>query len=208
MNERVYKRLIFTAAALFMAALGIGGYRLVSAYFTDAETTGNTITVGTNEIKIVEDFTPPEIHEGENRYKKTVQVENTGDVDCYIRVFSEFDDAEIRDISMISPDGKEFYSAEDYRNHLPEGWTYLSDDIYGPYYYYKIPVKPGEITPPLYQMIRTTFEDADDVKDYEIIVYAESIQLPDKHGSLFTGTDLWKQAWGEYVNHPALKCQA
>lgn len=90
-------------------------------------------------------------------------------------------------------------------------WVYISTDtdpLLGGYFYYTQPVKSSEsegatkdnvITNPLIEKVATYFESANDVKDYEIIVYAESVQTTDKDGVEFTGNDAYKDAWTEFL---------
>ena len=47
--------------------------------------------------------------------------------------------------------------------------------------------------------MKTTFAKAEDVQDYEIIVYAECVQTLDKDGAEFTGGTPWKSAWKEFL---------
>lgn len=58
----------------------------------------------------------------------------------------------------------------------------------------------GKTTDALFKKVKTTFQTAADVQDYEIIVYAESVQTADKDGAEFTGSDPWKQAWTEFLS--------
>lgn len=181
-----------------LLAAGIGGAAGTMAYLTDQERTVNVMKPGINEIQITEEFPDPEIGEGENRYVKTVRVKNTGNTDCYIRVFADFDDEEIRSVSKISPDGDTFYDADDYRNHLPDGWVYADDERLAPYYYCTEAVAPGESTPVLFAQAETVFETGEALP-FDISVYAESVQIPDRHGEPFAGEDAWKQAWLEFL---------
>lgn len=132
-----------------------------------------------------------------------MEVKNTGTVPCYVRVYVAFSDSSVADVSELSPDGSSFFSAESYADHLPEHWTYIEepdDAELGGYYYYTEPVAAGKTTDALFKKVKTTFQTAADVQDYEIIVYAESVQTADKDGAEFTGSDPWKQAWTEFLS--------
>ena len=106
-------------------------------------------------------------------------------------------DQDIKNISEYSSDnGETWYSVEDYADHLPDNW--VRDGLY---YYYTEPLQPGELTNPLITNVKTTFASAEDVKQYEIIVYQESVQTLDKNGEEFTGNDAYNQAWDEFLDN-------
>ena len=193
--------MILAGLASMICLAAIGG---TVALFRAKSALNNQLSVGYNTITITEDFTPPkEMTAGENTYKKNVKVKNTGTVPCYVRVYAAFSDSSVADVSELSPDGSSFFSAGSYAEHLPEHWTYIeeSDDAeLGGYYYYTEPVAAGKTTDALFKKVKTTFQTAEDVQDYEIIVYAESVQTADKDGAEFTGSDPWKQAWTEFLS--------
>ena len=197
MNKEMKRSL---AAVLAVAVIGIGG---TYAYFTYMQSLKNSFTIGTNTITVTEDFEPPkEMEPGENVFKKKVQVENTGTVPCFVRVFMDFSDSSIADISQISPDGTDYYAAAEYADHLPDGWVYVleeEDDSLGGYYYYTEIVEPGKQTEPLLEKVKTHFDTADQIIDYDIIVYSESVQALDKDGAEFEGNDAYRTAWTEFV---------
>jgi len=172
-----------------------------TAYLTDDDTEINILSPGDNKIEIIERFDPPEeLKEGVNTFNKAIKIKNTGDVDCFVRVFVEFTDAKIRDISKVSPDGTNFYSINELKDHLPTGWVYEATGDLGPYYYYTTPIAPNESTPELIKQVKTTFESAIDVKPFDIIVYAESVQTLNNNGERFTGENGWRQAWVEFLD--------
>lgn len=186
------------AAVLLLGATAGGAY----SYFTDAEKTVNSVTIGSNEIEITEDFptpTPPAV--GENEYVKKVSVTNTGEVDCFVRVFAEFEDADVRAVGEYSKDnGATYLSEADFRAALPENWEYRNDAKFGPYYYYKLPIAPGESTSNLFTNLKVTFATEDDVEPFKFTVYAESVQIYDKHGEKIEGADAYSKAWDEYLS--------
>lgn len=193
--------MILTGFAAMICLTAVGG---TAALFRAKSIINNQLSVGYNTITIKEDFTPPkEMNTGENTYKKNVEVKNTGTVPCYVRVYVAFSDSNVAGVSELSPDGSSFFSAESYADHLPEHWTYIEepdDAELGGYYYYTEPVAAGKTTDALFEKVKTTFQTAADVQDYEIIVYAESVQTADKDGAEFTGSDPWKQAWTEFLS--------
>ena len=79
-------------------------------------------------------------------------------------------------------------------------WVYVpdSDSILGGYFYYTKSIIPGESTKALMDTITTWFADENDVRDYELIVYAESVQTADKDGVSFSDVD-YQKAWIEYL---------
>ena len=148
MASKISKKTIAVIAALaFLAGFMI--FRLVSAYFTDSEIAVNTISVGHNEHVPHEEFEPPN---GNNWYKKSIKIVNTGSVPSYVRVYLSFSEDAIRDISIVSPEAKSYddgetepttwYSLsaapgttheidgveyESYFDHLPEHWHYIPE---------------------------------------------------------------------------------
>ncbi len=188
------------AGILLVMALSAGG---TFAYFSYARSLQNRISVGTNTITIHEDYTPPKKMEaGENIYKKDVKIKNTGTIPCFVRVYAAFSDSSVMEKSAFSADGINFVSAASYADHLPDGWVYISDaedaDL-GGYYYYTEPLPAGKGTPSLFKKVKTTFTDANAVLDYEIIIYAESVQILDKEGQEFSGSSLFEDAWKEFL---------
>lgn len=185
------------------AAAALIGIGVSWAYLTSMGLAKNTFTVGTNTVKVAEEYEPPkELEAGENVLKKKVQVENTGTVPCYIRVFAAFSDSKIAGLSKLSPNGLEYFPAEEYADHLPDGWVYLSeeeDKLLGGFYYYTRIVKAGQRTSPLFEKVKTHFASAEQVTDYELLVYSESVQVPDRNGSVFDGEAAYYQAWKEFL---------
>lgn len=173
------------------------------AYFTSWRNLRNTFSVGYNEIKIVEKYDPPqELKEGINSYTKRVQIQNTGSIPCYLRAAVKFSDSDIADISEISPDGKDYYAAEEYAEHLPENWVYIAEDedaLLGGFYYYTERLAPGKQSAPLLEKVQTAFSNAESVCAYEIFVYSESVQVLDQNGEEFTGNEPYLEAWREFL---------
>lgn len=188
------------SAMLCIAVVSAG---TTAAYFLHNRNTGSGLTIGQNSIEINEDFLPgKKMTAGDNVYQDNVSVKNTGNIPCYIRIYAEFSDSTVEARSSLSVNGSDFISAKEYKDHLPDGWTYISsdeDDVLGGYYYWTSPVEPGAKTGELFKEVKTTFETADDVKNYEIILYGESVQIKDKEGAEFTGDDAWRQAWAEFL---------
>lgn len=188
-------------AAGIIAIMAVGG---TAAYFAASSWLQNQASVGENTIALTEDFkTPDEMHKGDNKYKKTVQVTNTGTVPCYVRVYADFSDSKIKEASSISSDGgKIYYPASENKKHpdegwLPEGWRYEQMGQDDGYYYYITPIQPGDKTSPLFTNIDTKFEDEKDVSQYDVIVYAESVQTVKHDG---TQAADYNDAWTSFLD--------
>ena len=195
------KGILIPAAIVLIASAGAGS---TAAYFRHIQTVKNVLSVGESTIEITEDYAPPkEMQQGENIYKKRVAVKNTGTVPCYVRVYVGFSDSAVEDVSQLyNPNG--WFDTASYQDNLPDGWAFVTpaDDTVvgdGGYYYYTKPLQPGKSTEPLFEKVNTTFAKAEDVQDYEIIVYAECVQTLDKDGAEFTGSTPWKSAWKEFL---------
>lgn len=186
----------------FIAVLcfGIGG---TLAYFSYSRMADNVFRVGSNIIQIQENYEPPkELTVGENLFRKRVQVKNTGSVSCFVRVFADFSDYAVKKCSFISPDGFVYYPADEYEHNLPESWVYISDEedeLLGGFYYYTIPLEKGKSTTALFEKIKCSFQTAEEIREFDILVSAESVQIYDKEGAEFTGTDGYQAAWEEYL---------
>ena len=214
MKRRTKYALIAMAAALVLLASVIAVY----AYLSDRGEMENKFTVGNNSIEIDEDFDPPpELKEGDNPFIKRVRVSNTGNVPCYVRVFFDFSDSVVKENAKISSDDAakdnfdtlQWYSYEEYKEHLPEGWVYISvldDPLLGGYFYYTEPLPVGEKTPYLFQAVNAVFDEADHpVTDFEIIIIADSVQVADKDGREFEGDDAYRAAFTEFLSGEGAK---
>ncbi len=166
------------------------------AYLTGRDGTENDFTAGVNTSQVVEQFSQSSLTTGANTFEKEVAVQNTGDIPCYVRVFLAFSDSSICGISELSADGVNFYPEADFRTHLNAGWVYGGDG----YYYYEMALSPGEETTDLLRKITTTFPEGAKIRDYEIIVYEESVQTRSADGTLLTGEDACQQAFSDFLS--------
>lgn len=199
--------------AVAAGALILAGAIVAYAYFTDNTKTDNTLFPAENVLEISEDYVPPvEQKTGENIYKKEISVINQGNAPCYIRVYMDFSDSTVSKRSYLSNDPGQspdsFYKAErtnapdTYISHLEQaapGWSFVSDTASSPlagYYYYKTPVAPGEKTPSLLTYVKTMNESNDDIKQYDIMVYAESVQVSDMTGNVYED---YREAWTDIL---------
>lgn len=215
-KRQTVKRTPLAAAVILLIFAVVG---TVLAYYTNSDKAKNTFTVGENENKILESFVPPDSQGGgSNKYLKQVQVENTGDVPCFVRVYVDFSDSEILKMSKLSDTETQdktsaiYYSADPnaegsfakYLNGKTGGkWKYVFDtdengNLLGGYYYYTDRVEPGQATEPLFRWVDTDYgEDAAKVQQYEILVYSETVQAFDGN----TQPD-WKTQWENFLKDP------
>ena len=187
---------------------------VVFAYFTDNNTKDNTVTPAENIIDVSEDYTPPtEQFIGDNIYKKEITISNNGNTPCYIRVYMDFSDSKVRNRSYFSNDWDgstgHFYSAkrettgETYIAKLSEAapnWAFIPDSDDSPlagYYYYTKLVPVGQSTKPLFTYVKTHNETNDDIQQYDIIVYSESIQKSDIDGKVYNN---YEEAWTDFLS--------
>ena len=142
---------------LFVNVLLISGIS-ISAYYYDKAMNQNSFTVGYNEIQVIEKFTPPSELKPGVVFTKKPMVKNTGSVPCYVRMFAE---------ATNSKTGQ--YMSYDFNT------TEWSSKKVDGYYYYNTILQPGDTTEPLFTKV-TVADDAVDLDDFDIIIYAESVQ--------------------------------
>ena len=190
-------------AALILSALVILFVAVTFAFYTSTDAVTNRFS-GENhpeeekDVKIVvnETFDPPP-DKDPVPFQKKVQIQNTGTMDCYIRVRLEFSSSEIRDISWISNDPDKdntdaYIKASEFPySTLPAGWEYRA---YDGFYYYKPPVPPEGSTVPLIQWVKTVFptDSSVDADGYDIFVYSEAVPAVDANGERLTYDDAWR----------------
>ncbi len=212
-----------TAIIIVCAAI-IGLCGLTMAYLISQGNITNTMTVGQNKNSITETFIPPIEQTTENIFDKNVKITNTGSIPTYIRVYADFSSTSIRSVSafgvtstVYDDEGNiieavdSFYSAErsgtdtfvSYINtNTDSNWVFVPDDATGDnavlagYYYYKLPLQPGETTESLFTKIRTTYADENNIQAYDVDVYSESIQATDSDGNPFSD---YAAAWRSFL---------
>lgn len=205
------------AAGLFFSG-SVAGRAL--AYLTDiGDTMENNFTIALDTTTTVVEKYPdpdPDLNGTVASYEKAVQIANTGYVDAYVRVSLNFSESDIEAKTKFSWDGTNYYSVADYKNHLPNGWTYrdgfyyytpvlyagdwptiskdlVYDNVLGEYFY-----KPNgqliscrEITTPLIRYVKTEFSEPKDMRSYELNVKEESVPF-------YFGNDCLS-AWDNYI---------
>ena len=188
---------------LVLSAVLIAVTAFTLAYFTSSnEVTNRFMGVYPPEEKPVADITVTEIFEpptekSDEPFQKSVQIENNGNIDCYIRVRLEFSSSEVRDISWLSNDDDKdnedaYINASEYRySTLPDGWEYREEDGF---YYYTEAVAPSDRTASLIKWVKTVFPDDDsvDTDEFDIYVYSEAVPADDEDGERMTYEEAWR----------------
>ena len=212
--SKTIKQIIFAAVFVFAAAVPLTVY----AYLQKTEEKKNEFTIGEDKEQVTEVFTEPSYISMQGTFEKKVYVENTGTSDQFVRVYLDFSDSRVRDNAMIvyqKENQTQTKSWDEFLRNLPENWTYVSyvstDDTdystLGGYFYYTKVLKPDETTTALIDSITTDFRtddtdtNTDNIKDFDIIVYSESVQTVeiDTSGTVYTDTD-WKKAWKSFLH--------
>ena len=202
MNKKVKISLLVGAILL----ISFTSFKATQAYLTYRRNVLNTFKVGYNTIEVEEDYTPPDkIEVGETAFKKTIKVKNTGTVPCYVRVRMEYSDSDMKKYCENMYNG-EYIDANEFPNAIESKsggkWIYSTEDTC---YYYTKKVKPNESTDNLLEYVRINIPDTDGdkIKDFDIYVYAESIQTminKESNGELVAvEADDYMQAWNQML---------
>lgn len=191
----------------------------VYAYLQSEPKQMNEFIIGEDKATVTEVFTEPSTMQISNAFEKQVMVENTGTSEQFVRVYLDFSDSRVRDKSTViyKKNADEKINSEKnwsaFLNELPENWVYISDTATGEdkslvgYFYYKKKLKPQEKTTTLIEGINTVFGDGgstDNITDFDIIVYSESVQTTEiNSGKVYTDTE-WKDAWKSFLKDSTL----
>lgn len=155
------KRKILKAAIPALFLLCVIYSSAIYAYFTDYETTDNLCFVGSNEIKIEEEFEPPQPG------KKTVKnpkAKNIGKVDCYVRGRIVLSDSRVQEYLTCFTEETEGMNESDWILDK-DGW-----------YYYKNILAEKEETSPIFTHIELKEGLPKEWMDVSIDVIFESVQ--------------------------------
>lgn len=184
-GKRIVRRKKYAELLFLSGILTVSG---TAAYLTAYDQKKNSIVVGHNTTRIVEDFPDPDpIPIPENPvFKKTVQVFNGADseegcsVDCFVRVALSYSNDDIgRAVTLLGLNEQD--------------WEYHEDG----FYYYKYILKQGASTSALFTGFQIDGSKAEGtygpyVNEFSIGIYEESIQA---------GTFLdYQEAWSYYLN--------
>ena len=165
------RKILFLLTALLI--IGSAG---IYAYYSYVAEKSNKITIGYNDVDIVEDYDPPEELIPGITFKKQVIARNTGTTESYIRVL-----AKVSGDPRISQ-----YVSMDFNT---EDW----EDGQDGYYYFKYSEMPNLTTTPLFNQVSISNEaPAELLKDFDILVYSESVQAE--------GHKDYHEAWKEFVS--------
>lgn len=165
MNKKNVIFIMIACLIVLTASFGI-----TYAYLISSDSEINEFVVGENTIKVVEEFDPPEKLEPGTKFVKKPQVQNTGNLPCFVRMRADFSDST----------AKEFCKPLD----ISDKWEFHEDDGY---YYYKELLLPGDTTTALFEQVEIKTEtegvSPSDMIDFDILIYAESCQYNDHEGN-------------------------
>ena len=205
--------IIVAAALVFAAATAITVY----AYLQNTVQKSNEFTIGEDKAEVTEAFTePPEMHMTDT-FEKVVSVQNTGTSEEFVRVYLDFSDSRVREKAKIVYTKNGVSQEADWSgflNDLPDDWHYVSETdtdgaLLGGYFYYGKILEAGETTPPLMNGVKTDFTsydgdtNADNISDFDIVVYSESVQTAEINsaGRVYTDNE-WRLAWLSFLDLP------
>ena len=212
------KTLIITgavaASVTLLILLSIG---LTGAYLSDVKDVTNQISVTEGKIDISESFPSVTEQSMNNTFKKEVKVSNTssGTTDCFVRVFADFSDSNVRDKAKIRVNSTDYTWTEFIAlTNRSDNWEFIPDNssenekLRG-YFYYKKVLHSGETTPDLFTDVLVDYRDPpgsgadtniDKITDFEMIVYAETVQTTEINasGTVYNDTQ-WKDAWKSFL---------
>ena len=220
MNQTV-KQFMIATACISAIAVPLTAY----AYLQKDLEQPNNFIIEEGKEEVTEEFISPEYMSMQNSFTKKVSVENTGTSDQFVRVYLDFSDSCVRDTAkIVCNTDKEEKSWDEFLTYLSDNssnltyWVYIpesEDKILGGYFYYTKILKPKPKTDetsaseewktsPLIQAIKTNFgsdSNVDNITDFDIIVYSESIQTVelDTSGTVYKDED-WKNAWKSFLS--------
>lgn len=167
------KRKAWIVIFLLICIFAIGS---IVAYLTDADKKINTATIGGSNITVTEDFDPPDKMKPGDVIPKDVKVKNLGPSSCFVRVKAVFTNEDVLSYCTVDWNTKD--------------WVYNSEDGY---YYYKTAIKKNQSTSSLLTKVTiSSSAKEEDIKPFDILVYAESYQQGD-----FAAGD-YAAAWKHY----------
>lgn len=163
------KRILLVAlCVVLVAALAIGGTVAWLTASSDAVT--NTFTPGDVTVGIEEEFS------SDKTAKTSAKIQNTGNVDAYIRVAVV--------VNCIDSDGNVIVGT-------PSTWTATNDwTKLGGYYYYNSVVPAGEATENLLAGDGVVLKDSDG-NLYSVDILAQGIQAAGGTGNTPAVTEAW-----------------
>ena len=178
--------LMVIGAVLIVVIVSTG---ITLAYLKDRDDENNIMNVGETEIGIDETFPPrtnPPVP-GEPVIK-VVKIENTGNLTCIVRARLVFTEEKFEKITEPLETG--------------EDWILRPDG----FYYYMIPLKPGEVTKPLIEKVvfRRYYSNGGAISpediaqlDSGLIVYSEALEFIKEDESIPESEEIFKN-WEQY----------
>ncbi len=170
MNNKKLSTLAF--CILITLVICVGG--TVAYLSTQSHIVKNTFTPAIVECEIHEEF--------DNKIKKNVKVQNTGDVDAYIRVKVVVNWKNGVDVIPANP--SEYVI--DYAQN--KNWIEING-----IHYYKLPVKSGDYTEILINLAKQIVESPSEDYQLNVEIMAQAIQAD---GTNIDGEKAVKDAWG------------
>ena len=156
------KKLAVLLAVLLLA--GAAACAGIYAYLSAEDSRVNRLTFGQNIIETEEEFPTPDPKPGDSIEKK-VRVKNTGDVPCFVRTRILFSNGDAEGVSTL-----ELNEAD---------WTERQEDGY---HYYKHILPVGKSSADLLTAVKIADSaHLEELKDFQIIVYSESVQIGRAH---------------------------
>lgn len=184
------------------------GFGTTQAYLTYKRGIMNNFRVGYNEITVTEEYDPPDeiVPDEITEFRKNVQIKNTGTIPCFVRVRLEYSDSDIKKFCTNILNGN-YIKAGDYTNEIERisngDWIYNNDD--NCYYYTKV-LEEDERTSLLLDRVQVLVpkSEEDNLKEFEIYVYAESIQtminVENSNGSIVAKeAEDYMEAWNQIL---------
>lgn len=150
------KKLAVLLAVFLMAGAVTSG---IYAYLSAKDSRVNRLTFGQNVIETEEEFPTPDPRPGDSIEKK-VRVKNTGDVPCFVRTRILFSNGDAEGVSTLELNTTD--------------WTERQEDGY---HYYKHILPVGKNSADLLTAVKIADSARlEELKDFQIIVYSESVQ--------------------------------
>ena len=201
---RQNKKKIFTYIGIFTVVTVLAVPLAVFAYLrSKPDVTHNTVKIEQVKETIEETFPAVEKQvQYNNEFQKEIAVKNNGTAPCFVRVYMQFSDSRIKDISKFSDaDEENFRAWDEYINYIKsKNWEYLPESEengnLGGYFYYKSPLNPEDSTGLLLKKVRTDYLDSEQISEFQIIVYSETVQAVDDQGSIIADC---KEAWRQFL---------
>lgn len=161
MKSKIRENRILALALVIIIGVGIT-ITGVSAYLIFSESASNNVSVGTNELKIYEVFNNPELIPGiRTDINKKVKIKNIGTTASNVRVRVDFSDE-----SLLQENGGCVTV-----NYDSDDWLFCKDDGY---WYYRKQLAVDEETTYLFDGVVVDKPTAEEIRNFNIYVYAES----------------------------------